>query len=116
MTTYGSAPLEEGKRSALDPTATIDLLKRILTGLPKLEGARCVGHHELFDARAADEDQDEAVKRHMTAVSLCHRCPVIDVCAAFTASERDVGQVRAGRMPRPAQRVGRPRRAPIRTL
>ncbi|MBY4570383.1 hypothetical protein ACN95_10175 [Gordonia sihwensis] len=93
----------------LDPTATIDLLKRILTGLPKLEGARCVGHHELFDARGADEDRDEAVKRHMTAVSLCHRCPVIDACAAFTAGERDIGQVRAGQIP--ISRVGRPRSA-----
>ncbi|MGB3699312.1 MAG: WhiB family transcriptional regulator [Gordonia sp. (in: high G+C Gram-positive bacteria)] len=99
----------------LDPGATIELLKKVFFDLPKLDGARCVGRHALFDPRGVDEEPEAARQRHEQAVELCRRCPVIEQCATFTSSERDVGQVRAGRMPRPAQRVGRPRRTPSTT-
>lgn len=94
----------------MDPEATIALLSKIFAGLPKLSGAQCVGQWELFDARGEDEDADAARQRHAKAVALCHRCPALTACEAFTAGERDVGQVRAGRLPTPPQR-GRPKKA-----
>lgn len=93
----------------LDPGATIKLLQRILTDVPKLEGP-CRGRHELFDARGADEPVATARRRHQQAVDLCRRCPALDACAAFTAGERDFGMVRAGQMPLQPVR-GRPKRA-----
>ena len=93
-----------------DQESTIAVLKKIFTGLPRLDGARCVGKYKLFDARGVDEEPDVARQRHEHAVALCRRCPALDDCRTFTATERDVGQVRAGQLPKPAQRVGRPKR------
>lgn len=102
------------RRDHLDPTATIDLLKKILTDLPKLDGALCIGEHELFDAHHPDEDPSRARKRHERAAALCHRCPVIDACDTFTAGERDIGQVRAGHQPDRYGTPGRPSRSTTR--
>lgn len=93
----------------MDPEATVALLSKVFAGLPKMDGAQCVGRHELFDPRGKDEDADAARQRHTEAVALCRRCPALADCADFTATERDVGQVRAGRIPENPRPAGRPR-------
>lgn len=85
--------------NALDPTGCLDALKRILADLPNMDGAPCIGRWELFDPRGADEPVSVAEQRHAQAAALCHQCEHITACAEFGAGERDVGQVRAGRLP-----------------
>lgn len=55
----------------------IELTAAVLSGVPKLPGALCRGHAELFDART-----DEAAS---LAVGLCGLCPSREPCAAWAA-------------------------------
>ena len=78
----------------------IGLLQQIFTDLPKLTGAACIGQHQLFDERGPGESTEAATERHARAIALCQQCPALDACAAFAATEKDAGQVRAGILPR----------------
>ncbi|WCS20123.1 WhiB family transcriptional regulator [Mycobacterium marinum] len=53
----------------------VELTAAVLAGVPKLPGALCTGHAELFDG-----DTDEAVRR---AAQLCHRCPARAPCSEW---------------------------------
>jgi hypothetical protein len=72
-----------------------------LTGLidPRLFGAACIGHHELFDAERDHERTPEREARHAAACLICAQCPVIAACRQVAAENRDhVAGVWAGRV------------------
>lgn len=60
-------------------------LADMLGGLadPRLNGAACVGHHELYSA-VEGETQQEQLDRERTARNVCAWCPVLDQCAEVT--------------------------------
>ncbi|WOC12616.1 transcriptional regulator [Gordonia sp. MP11Mi] len=97
-----------------DPTGTIDLLSKVLADSPKLTGAACIGHHELFDAKSPDETPETVEDRHERAAALCWQCPALDDCtewaSSLSRSARPAGLV-ATRAPRPGPRPGRPKSA-----
>lgn len=45
------------------------------------ERARCVGRHELFDARQDHESPLALAQRHQVAVDICTGCPCLAPCA-----------------------------------
>jgi len=45
-----------------------------LRGIPLLPGARCVGHHLLFDA------EETTASSIAMAVQTCHQCPALAAC------------------------------------
>lgn len=47
---------------------------------PRLVGAACVGHHELFDHEADGESATDRLTRHAQAITICRRCPVSTAC------------------------------------
>lgn len=67
-----------------------------LSGVPRLEGARCVGHSELWDIT-----DDSTVTEY--TVDVCSRCPALAGCRdwldSLTPAQRPVGVV-AGRVVR----------------
>ncbi|WP_442791866.1 WhiB family transcriptional regulator [Mycobacterium sp. 3-98] len=61
---------------------------------PSLPDALCVGRHELFDT-AANRDGPERSE----AVAICHRCPVLAWCKAWsTAQDWPAGTVVGGQI------------------
>ena len=98
------------KRHARDytPEGSIDLLKGILAGSPKLPDAQCRNRSHLFDPQGHGEPSTAAASRHAAAVALCHRCPALGACATWVETlhprERPAGVV-AGQAPR---LLGRP--------
>ncbi|BBX93114.1 hypothetical protein CQY21_21570 [Mycolicibacterium boenickei] len=54
-----------------------------LSDVPRLEGAKCVGKHELFDAREERESVEHAAERHEAAIHLCRSCLALSACAAW---------------------------------
>jgi hypothetical protein len=58
------------------------LLEKVLAGVPKLEGARCVGKPELFDVSTLDEAAQAA-----EALTLCESCPAIEQCSRWADSQ-----------------------------
>jgi len=57
-----------------------------LAGSPKLRGARCRGHHALFDPQEGNEPDDIAAARHRQAIAVCTRCPALAACTAWVES------------------------------
>ena len=57
-------------------------LAQVLAGLvdPRLEGAACAGHHDLFDARDDHEPREHHTQRVALARTICGTCPVLDAC------------------------------------
>lgn len=79
----------------------------------RLLGARCVGHHDLFDAELDDvrETAEERSARHTAAARICARCPVQGPCATVaTEAGSHAHGVWAGRNLTPTARPGRPRK------
>lgn len=64
------------------PVGMLPLLEKILTGVPKLDGARCVGKPELFDVASLDRVADAA-----EALALCESCAAIDTCGRYADSQ-----------------------------
>ncbi|MGF2946850.1 hypothetical protein [Mycobacterium sp. Lab-001] len=88
-----------------DPEGAIRLMASMLAGAPKLSDAGCRGRFDLFDDRRGDEDAEDAAVRHQQAVQLCHACPALDACTAWTARLRGrhrPGGVIAGEVPKPS--------------
>jgi WhiB family redox-sensing transcriptional regulator len=52
-----------------------------LSGVPRLDGARCEGRPELFDLD--DRSDPELIER---AAHMCNACPVLRACAAWLDS------------------------------
>lgn len=71
-----------------------------LASIPTLPGARCRGHHALFDGSSWDEDPAVRQARHSAALAICTRCPALALCAdwldSLPKSQRPLGVV-AGR-------------------
>ncbi|MGF2945835.1 hypothetical protein [Mycobacterium sp. Lab-001] len=89
-----------------DPEGVVKLLASVLAGAPKLSDAECRGRFDLFDDRRGDEDAEDAETRHQQAVQLCHACPALDACTAWTARLRGrhrPGGVIAGQLPKPSR-------------
>jgi len=79
----------------------LELLARIVRGMPNLADAACRGRHELFDADES-ADPDEAAERHARAVALCQRCPALAECRSWVDNlppPRRPSGVVAGRLP-----------------
>lgn len=76
---------------------------------PRLDGAKCVKHPELFDPH--DADDRGAAEAEAAAVRLCWSCPAVIRCRewvdALPPSRRPPGVV-AGRMVRRRPRNPRP--------
>lgn len=78
----------------------------------RLLGAKCVGHHRLFDADLDNmhESTEQRSARHAQAARICATCPVQAGCAAVaTEAGRHAEGVWAGRIPAPRP-LGRPRK------
>ncbi|MCV7100914.1 WhiB family transcriptional regulator [Mycobacterium avium] len=85
----------------LDPEGVTRLLSKVLAGAPKLPGAACREHADVFDPDAGDPH---------TAMAICRGCPALNRCRSWSAElrgqERPAGVV-AGQPP--TQRpVGQP--------
>ncbi|MGB3893241.1 MAG: WhiB family transcriptional regulator, partial [Mycolicibacter sinensis] len=77
------------RTDATRPGGVVDLLARILAGVPRLPGrAACRDRRELFDL-AGDGDRDAAEQ----GVEICLACPVLRECRLFVgaASRPPVG-------------------------
>lgn len=71
----------------------IGLLSAVLSGIPRLPGALCVGRHTLMDADFDSEDRQYAVD---SAAALCFQCPALSECGQW-ANRSKVSGVVAGR-------------------
>jgi hypothetical protein len=72
----------------------VELLVKVLAGVPRLPGrAACREHVSVFDL-AADGHREAAEE----AVAVCESCPVIDACRSWiTAARRPPPGVTAGK-------------------
>jgi hypothetical protein len=70
----------------MDADGALRLLAEILTDLPQLTGASCVGKHRMFDPVIGNghryRDQERA--RQTKAARVCAGCPVIGRCPSVT--------------------------------
>lgn len=67
-------------------------LQALLTGIPDLDGARCKGEADLFEAtvggrsgRHVNADREHA---RASALRLCAECPALLACRQWLAGER----------------------------
>lgn len=74
--------LAAGQQSPLEMALTA-----ILAGTPRLDGAACIGHAELFDPPGDGETRTAADARHRAAARVCWTCPVIDTCRDWAVTE-----------------------------
>ena len=72
----------------MDADATLDLLKEILAGVPRLTGAACIERHEMFDPVLGNGHQYQRQEqiRLAKAARLCTTCPAIRHCPSVTVS------------------------------
>lgn len=75
------------RRPLPPPTPEINLLCEILRGAPRLAGAACRDHRDLFDAAQANGRGHSARRladARAAAIRVCsERCPAFDQCAAW---------------------------------
>lgn len=77
------------------------VLLAILRGLPRLDGAACVGRADLFDPAVEDEHPDAVSYRHLAAQKVCrYACPVLAECQQWAETEKSHGSVLAGLIPK----------------
>lgn len=89
-------------------------LLAVLGGIPRLDGAACVGLHEAFDPPRNGEHLEDQQHRYQSALRICARCPALTDCRQWFDSlprRQQPHGVIAGQLnlPRPA---GRPSKAP----
>ncbi len=91
----------------MDREGSIKLLAAILTDLPQLTGASCIGRHELFDpppglpGNGYRNPHQERERVHQAA-TLCTGCPVKARCPSVTvAAITTVEVIPAPRRPAP---------------
>lgn len=66
---------------------------------PRLFGAACVGHHDLFDGELDGEKSTDRPARHDAASQICAGCPVFAACDEVANENlRSVAGVWAGRV------------------
>lgn len=65
----------------------ISLLSAMLASQPKLTGARCTDHAELFDPQAPGEDRATCRRRHEQAAALCATCPAVGLCRTWALTQ-----------------------------
>lgn len=97
----------------MDQHGTESLLVAILRGVPRLDGARCVGRPELFDPDGPHEAPEVVQQRHEAATHLCRACPALADCRSWVDElkpSRRPGGVVAARQPSPRRPAGRPSR------
>lgn len=73
----------------MDRDGSIKLLSTILTNIPRLTGASCIGHHRLFDPLPGNGNQAiRAQERHRVAraAACCAGCPAIRHCPSVTVT------------------------------
>lgn len=56
-----------------------DLLAELAVA-PRLDGALCRGHSELFDPAERGDDTSDTAERLAYAVRVCRHCPALDAC------------------------------------
>lgn len=70
-----------------------------LAGVPRLDGARCVGRATLFDPQRDRENWRAAAERHQAAQAICRDCPALARCRdwldGLPKSDRPPGVVAA---------------------
>ena len=76
-----------------------NLLVAILTEIPALPGAACIGRSALFESAATGEPPDRVKTRHLAAQDICSHCPALDRCRQWARHERAHGAVLAGMLP-----------------
>jgi WhiB family redox-sensing transcriptional regulator len=89
------------KTPAPVPLPVVDLLAAILRDTPRLQGARCRTHPEVFDATHPIGRGACSTRHHVdaraAAVAVCQRCPALPACRAWLeslpASQRPSGIV-----------------------
>lgn len=80
------------------------LLLNVLSGVPRLDGALCIGRADLFDPKAEHEDRLTVAERHDRARAVCAGCPALDACTEWAQDQPLDGQVLAGTVMRPGRR------------
>lgn len=74
----------------MDREASVKLLAAILTDLPQLTGAACVGKHRMFDPVIGNglqcRDRERVRVRLAKAARVCAGCPVIQRCTSVTVA------------------------------
>jgi WhiB family transcriptional regulator, redox-sensing transcriptional regulator len=64
-----------------------DLLAE-LASAPRLPGAVCVGHSDIWSPTEPDLDDTDTTERIAFAVKVCRRCPALTVCRTWFDSLR----------------------------
>lgn len=58
-----------------------------LAGIPRLPGALCRGHHDVFDPPWSEhEDKTDREQRIAFALKLCRSCPALASCTQWLDS------------------------------
>ncbi|OBY30053.1 WhiB family transcriptional regulator [Mycolicibacter kumamotonensis] len=70
----------------------VGLLAAVLTGVPRLDGAACIGARGRFY-----EAETGNVVRVRECVSVCGRCPALAECREWAAGQRNLVGVVAGK-------------------
>ncbi|MBB2770550.1 UNVERIFIED_ORG: hypothetical protein GGE11_001445 [Mycolicibacterium obuense] len=70
----------------------VDLLAAVLTGVPRLDGAACIGVRGRFH-----EAETGSRIRIAECIAICRRCPVKAECARWAATEAELVGVVAGK-------------------
>lgn len=70
----------------MDADGALLLLREILTDLPRLTGAACIGKHATFDPIVGNGHQyrDQERARLAEAARVCATCPAIRHCPTAT--------------------------------
>jgi hypothetical protein len=69
----------------VDREGTIMLLSVILAGTPLLNGAACVGRHQLYDEIPGRGQLDQRRQRYQAAAGVCSWCLVRVLCPSRRA-------------------------------
>jgi len=70
----------------MHPAVFADLLAELEATVPRLPGAACVGHHELFDLLPAGTRNPDYWEQTAAALQLCRGCPALQACKQWLVS------------------------------
>ncbi|BBX33936.1 transcription factor WhiB [Mycolicibacterium mageritense DSM 44476 = CIP 104973] len=79
--------------SARVTPGALELLVRVLKNVPRLDGAACIGARIRF----WEAEMTGARHRIDECVAACRRCPVLERCRSWAATQRDLTGVWAGK-------------------